>query len=297
MEKEIIEKYKRAGSIAAGIREDALKKLKPGMKIIELAEFIEREIEKRGGKPAFPVNISINDITAHDTPKLNDTREIKDGDLVKIDVGVHVDGYIGDMAFTYCSDDNPMVKANEQVLDEVIKILKPGVTLAEIGNTIEETTKELGFGLITNLTGHTLDKYVFHGPPSILNTKNNSTHSFKEGDVIALEPFLTETNSHVKESGVVEIYRYLQDRPVRLPEARQIIIMARDDFSKLPFAKRWLYSKISPIRVALSLRQLEDAMAIETFPVLKNMNGKPVSQAEHTIIIAPKGEKPIVTTK
>ncbi|MFH1445267.1 MAG: type II methionyl aminopeptidase [Nanoarchaeota archaeon] len=295
MEEKILEKYKKAGSITASIREDVLKKIKPGMKILELADFIENEIEKRGGKPAFPVNISINNIAAHDTPRFNDEREIKDGDIVKIDIGVHVDGYIGDMAFTYCSNNNPLVKANQEVLEEAIKILKPGVTVAKIGKTISSAAEKRGYGLILNLTGHTLDKYIFHGQPSILNVDNDSTHAFKEGDVIALEPFLVESNSQVKESGTTEIYRYLQDRPVRLKEAREILATARDEFKQLPFAKRWLYKKFSPIKVALAMRQLEGAMALETYPILRNINNSPISQAEHTIIITKDGH--LVTTR
>ncbi|MBU0899083.1 MAG: type II methionyl aminopeptidase [Nanoarchaeota archaeon] len=295
MEENILEKYKKAGSITATIREDLLKKIKPGMKILEIAEYVDAEIEKRGGKPAFPVNISINEITAHDTPRANDDREVKEGDLVKIDIGVHVDGYIGDMAFTYCSKPSPLIKANQEVLEEAIKILKPGITVAEIGKTIQDAAEKRGFGLITNLTGHTLDKYVFHGQPSILNVDNDSDYVFKEGDVLALEPFLTESNSTVKESGIIEIYRYMQDRPVRLAEARQILAKARDEFKQLPFAKRWLYKKFSPVKVALSMRQLEEAMAVETYPVLKNRNNNPVSQAEHTIVLIKNGH--VVTTR
>ena len=290
-----MEKYKKAGSITATIREDLLKKIKPGMKILEIAEYVDAEIKKRGGKPAFPVNISINEITAHDTPRANDERVVEKNDIVKIDIGVHVDGYIGDMAFTYCSEPNKLVKANQEVLEEAIKILKPGVTIAEIGKTIQDAVEKRGFGLITNLTGHTLERYVFHGQPSILNVDNDSTHVFKEGDVLALEPFLTEDNSTVKESGSREIFRYMQDRPVRLAEARQILALARDEFKELPFAKRWLYKKFSPVKVALSLRQLEEAMAIEAYPVLRNINYKPVSQFEHTIVLTKNGQ--VVTTR
>jgi len=295
MESEVMEKYKKAGSICASIRDDLMKKLKPGMKILEVANFVDDEIRKRGGNPAFPVNISSNEIAAHDTPRAADEREIGEGDLVKIDIGVHIDGYIGDMAFTYCSERNSMVKANKDVLEEAIKILKPGVSVGEIGTAIENAANERGFGLVVNLTGHTLDKFIFHGQPSILNTKNTSAHKFSEGDVLALEPFLAEKNAQVKESGSVEIYRYLQDRPVRIMEGRQILAMARDDFSQLPFAKRWLYKKFSPVKVALALRQLEDAMAIEKYPVLRSIESGRISQFEHTIVLTENGH--VVTTK
>lgn len=293
MEKEILEKYRKAGRIAAEVRQEIEKKIRPGLKLLDLAGMIEALIEQKGGKPAFPVNISLNEIAAHYTPAVADIRVIEPGDLVKIDVGAHIDGYIGDLAFTCCSEKSPLIDCAWKVLENAVKIIKPGVSVAEISEVIENTVKGEGLGLIVNLTGHTLDKYVFHGTPSIPNVKNDSEHKFKEGDVIALEPFITETNGFVKESGITEIYRYLMDRPVRLTEARKILALARDEYHQLPFAKRWLYRKISPVKVSLALRQLEAVGALETYPVLKEAENKRIAQAEHTIIVA---EKPIVTT-
>ena len=289
-----MEKYKKAGRIGAEIKKEIFPKIKPGVLILDLAEEIEKKIRDKGGEPAFPVNISINEIAAHYTPILNDTRKIEDGDLVKIDIGVHVDGYIGDLAFTYSSKPSPLVRGAELALEKTIEIIKPGVTVSEIGNMIEKTVSSLKLGVIVNLTGHTLDRFVFHGQPNILNVKNDLNYSFKEGDVIALEPFVTESNGFVKESGTVEIYRYLMDRPVRLTEARKILAMTRDDWHSLPFAKRWLYETFSPVKVSLALRQLEMAGAIETYPVLKEAENRPIAQAEHTIIV---GEESIVTTR
>ncbi len=294
MEKAVLEKYRKAGRIAAEVRQEIEKKIRPGLKLLDLAGMIESLTEQKGGKPAFPVNISLNEIAAHYTPSAADTRVIEPGDLVKIDIGTHVDGYIGDLAFTYCSEKSPLIDCAWKVLENAVKIIKPGVSVAEISEVIENTVKGEGLGLIVNLTGHTLDKYVFHGSPSIPNVKNESEHVFKEGDVIALEPFITETNGFVKESGVTEIYRYLMDRPVRLTEARKILALARDEYHQLPFAKRWLYKKISPVKVSLALRQLEAVGALETYPVLKEAENKKIAQAEHTIIVA---EKPIVTTR
>ncbi|MBW1838697.1 MAG: type II methionyl aminopeptidase [Deltaproteobacteria bacterium] len=294
MEKEVLDKYKKAGSICAAVRKDLTKVLKPGVKILEIAEIVDAKIEKLGGKPAFPVNISINDIAAHYTPTFSDTIVIEESDLVKIDVGVHVDGYIGDMAFTYCSEKSDLVKANEKILQAGIKAIKPGVLVSDIGNVIEDAAKAEGIGLIVNLTGHGLDRYVFHGQPSIPNVKNVIDIPLKEDSVVALEPFACQTNGMIKESGIKEIYRYLQRRPVRLNEARKILDLAENEYGGLPFAKRWLVKEFSPVKVIMSLRQLEQVMALEAYPILREVDGKPCSQAEHTIIVK---EKPIVTTK
>lgn len=294
MDSEVFEKYRKAGRIAGEARELALRKTRPGVKLLDIAEEVEAIIARRGGHPAFPLNISVNDIAAHYTPMYNDEKVVGEDDLVKMDVGVHVDGYIGDTAGTWSAKPHILVKAVEKVLADAIKILKPGTKAGEIGTVIQDSAESQGVGLIVNLTGHTLDRYVFHGQPSILNTRNDSEHAFKEGDVIALEPFTCPTNGHVRESGVTEIYRFLQRRPVRLPEARRILDLAENDYHSLPFAKRWLFKEISPVKVSLAMRQLESVMALELYSVLREVSGKPIAQAEHTIVIQ---DKPIVTTR
>jgi len=293
MDKDVLEKYLKAGRICAEIRQEISGILKPGVKLLTIAEFVDKKIHEKEAKPAFPVNVSVNEVAAHYTPSYNDEKTIKPGDLVKVDIGVHVDGYIGDMAFTYCSEPDPLIKCSEKCVQAALEVIKPEVTIAQISEAIENCAKEHGFGLIVNLTGHTLERYIFHGSPSIPNISNNSNYKFKEGDVIALEPFVTQSNGYVKDSGTVEIYRFLRERPVRLPEARRILELARTEYKELPFAKRWLYRHFSPVKVSLALRQLEAAGAIETYPVLKEMEGRPVAQSEHTIIVM---DKPVVTT-
>jgi methionyl aminopeptidase len=233
-------------------------------------------------------------VAAHSTPPSNDMRTVSPNDLVKIDIGVHVDGYIGDMAFTYCHEPSRLIRCSERCLEAAIEIIKPGVSVSGIAKAIEDCVKKEGLGLIVNLTGHTLDRYVFHGQPSIPNIPGASSHRFREGDVIALEPFITASNGYVKDSGNVEIFRYLRDRPVRLAEARKILEMARDEYHELPFAKRWLCKRFSPLKVSLALRQLQDSGALESYPLLRETEGRPVAQSEHTIIVM---DEPIVTTR
>ena len=294
MDSETLEKYKKAGKIGSKIKEEVLERIKPGMKILELAEFIEKRILELGGKPAFPVNIGINDITAHYTPKFDDATVIKLGDLVKIDQGIHVDGWVADMAYTYCSEKNELIKVVEKALEAGIKIIRMGVKISEISQAISEAVESAGFGIIVNLTGHSLDQYVIHGPPTIPNVKNDSKIELKEGDVIALEPFVCETNGYVKESEPIEIFSFLQPRPTRLPEARNILDLASNEYNGLPFCKRWLVKKgFSPFKVSFALKQLEVSNSVKSYPVLRERSGLAVAQAEHTIIVM---EKPIITT-
>jgi methionyl aminopeptidase len=88
MEKEVIEKYRKAGQIAKEVREWSRSLIKEGAKTLQIAEAIEEKIVKLGGKMAFPTNISINAIAAHSTPRINDETILMKGDLVKVDIGV-----------------------------------------------------------------------------------------------------------------------------------------------------------------------------------------------------------------
>ncbi len=300
--KEILEKYLKSGKVLAEARSQALKKIiKPGAKILDVAEFIEKKILESGCALAFPVNISIDDQAAHYTPTFNDARVIKEGELVKIDIGAHFDGFVADSAITYCSEKTSLVDGVEKIIDTAISVLKPGLAVYEIADAIEPVLKEFGIGLIVNLTGHGVDKDMFHAPPTIPSVKNKISYKLEEGDCIAIEPFTVHTNGYVKESGTVEIYRYVQDRPVRSPDSRQILDYIKKNFGAFPFAKRWLVKPVleghagfSPVKVSMALKQLEMAGCLELHPVLKEVENKKVAQAEHTIYIK---EKPIVTTK
>jgi methionyl aminopeptidase len=294
MDSEILGKYRKAGKISKQVSKEVMGRIKPGMRIFELAEFIEKRTIELGGKPAFPVNIGINDITAHYTPKSGDETVVKPGDLVKIDQGVHVDGWVADMAYTYCSEKNDLIKVVEKALEAGINVVRPGVKVSEISQAINDSVEKSGFGVVVNLTGHGLDQYVIHGPPTIPNVKNDSRQELKDGDVVALEPFVCETNGYVKESEPIEIFSFLQPKPVRLPEARRILDLANNEYQGLPFCKRWLVRKgFSPFRVSFALKQLEVLGAVKAYPVLRERSGLAVAQAEHTVIV---GKKPVVTT-
>lgn len=295
MDKDVLDSYVKAGAINAQVREEVLKLAKPGLGILELAEFIEKRIRELGGEPAFPVNVGINDVTAHYTPKPGDEGKIGEGDLVKIDVGVHVNGYVSDQAYTYCSGKNDFIDVAKRALEAGIKAIRPGVRVLEISREIENVAKEAGLGVIINLTGHGLERYVIHGEPKIPNVENDSAHELMEGDVIALEPFITDSNGVVKESETTEIFSFIQPKPSRLMEARKITEMAAKDFMGLPFCRRWITDRgISSFKASFALRQLENSDALHPYPVLKETRGKPVAQAEHTIIVS---ENPIVTTR
>ncbi len=287
MEKEILEKYKKAKQVSDEVKELARDLVKDGVKILEIAEKVEKRIKELGAKPAFPLNISINEIAAHYTPDIDDTTTLKEGDLVKIDIGTQVDGYIWDRAFTVCIGEktHPLIEVSEKALEEALKLIKPGTKVCEISEVVEDTVLNYGFNPVRNLCGHGLSRFNQHDLPTIPNGKNTIQTEIKEGQVIAMEVFVTDGVGLVKESFPVLIYKFKQQKPVRLPEARKILNMAMNEFNYLPFAKRWLAGKIPKIKIDFALKELVEVGALIDYPILKEESNRPIAQTEETVIV------------
>ncbi|MCD6477748.1 MAG: type II methionyl aminopeptidase [Candidatus Aenigmarchaeota archaeon] len=298
MDEDILNKYKKAGKILSEAREFGASLIKPGVKIIDVVEKVEERIKKLGGEFAFPVNVSINQNAAHDTADVNDVRVFNDGDIIKLDIGVHVDGYIADSARTISlnSGREDLIKASEKALSEALKMMRPGNYIRDVSDVIERTIREMGFNPVMNLTGHGIERYKLHAGIEIPNVRTNIGYQLKEGDVFAIEPFSTDGGGKVIETDKVFIYMYLADKPVRFPESRKILSVAREEFHKLPFTKRWLIKKIptlTPLKLNLILRQLVQNGSLHDYPVLREVNNGFVAQTEHTVVVR---DNPIITT-
>jgi methionyl aminopeptidase len=291
MEEEAREKYVKAGEIAAQVMRRALGKVRKGRKLLELAVFVESEIERLGGKPAFPVNISVNEIAAHYSPTAWDETTFAEGDLVKLDIGVHVDGYIADIAKSTVVGGarSGLISASEEALQRAIEIIKPGVKTSEIGAVVEETIRGHGFKPVENLTGHKLSRYSLHGGITVPNVKTRHGDVLREGDVFAIEPFATSGAGRVVDENEAIIFRYLKDRPLRLRESRIILAYVKENFGALPFAERWIAHLAPRHRLSLALRELAYSGAIYAYKILREKNRAPVAQAEHTVMVTKEG--------
>jgi methionyl aminopeptidase len=283
---EIIDKYLKAGKILSQVRSEAKDRIKVGVSLFEIAEFVEnRAIELGADGSAFPCNISRNDEAAHATPLAND-ESVFGEDVIKLDLGVYVDGYIADSAITIDLSGNyaDLVKASEAGLEAAIDTVRNGVNTAEIGAVIEDTIISHGFKPIVDLSGHGLAQYRHHAPPNIPNRHVSNGVELKTGDFIAIEPFATDGIGRVVDGSLTEIFQLVRKKPVRLPAARALL-KELEQYRTLPFAKRWLKSP----QLDFALIQLEKAGIVHSYPVLKEAGGGMVSQCEHTVIVTDDG--------
>lgn len=282
--------YRKAGKLVAEVREQTRALVKPGVTLLEIAEVVEESIVQKGGKPAFPCNVSVNEAAAHYSPPANDDTNIKEGDMVKVDIGAHLDGYIADTAFTVATGEKQeLVQTVELALEASIGAIKPGIDLGEIGKIVEEIATAAGFKPIRNLTGHSLTRWNLHAGLTVPNVKEETGQKLKAGDVLALEPFVTDGAGYVEDQKEVYIFRYLHDRPVRLRMAKQLLNEVKRVYDGLPFAERWLAKKMSKLRLELILRELVGIGALWPYYVLAERAGGKVAQAEHTVIVTEDG--------
>lgn len=284
------DQYRKAGKLAAGVMEEGLKMIEPGAKLLDVANAIEALIDEKGAKPAFPVNISVNAVAAHYSPDAWDESTFKDTDLVKLDIGVHLDGYIADIAKSKGpAESSKLIRASEEALQSAIEVIKPGAMTNEVGAAIEDTIEGYGFKPISNLTGHMLTRGNLHGGVIIPNINTRHGDLIEEGQVFAVEPFATDGAGRVVDEGNAIIFKYLADRPIRMREARDILKYVKANFGTLPFAERWIAHLMPRLKLNHAMRQLISAKALYAYHILREKEHGTVSQAEHTVIVTKDG--------
>ena len=294
MDADIYEKYKLAGKIAADAREYGKSLIKPEASFLDIANKIESKILEKGAGLAFPVNISINELAAHYSPKHDDNKTLKKGDVVKLDIGTHIDGYIADTAITFEIENNnydEMIKASSDALDAAINHLKAGIALYEIGKTVQKTITDYGFKPIENLTGHSLQRYVLHAGMSIPNVSDEIySGKPKAGDVLAIEPFATNGAGRVVSGAGSNIYLCkdsFKQILIRDRESKIIFEKIKNEFKTLPFAQRWFKKQFSYNE--MSLKKLSFIGLVKHYPQLVDAKKGIVTQKEHTVIIKDNG--------
>lgn len=286
-----------AGQIAQEVKKYIRPYIKKGIPLLELAEKIESKIYELKGKPAFPTNLSINEIAAHFTPSYDDTT-IAHG-LLKVDLGVQVDGWISDTAFSVdlenSSENKKLIEASEKALEEAKKTIGKGVSTNEIGKAVQKAIELYGFSPIINLSGHQIEQYNLHSGLSIPNIDDKRISEIKSG-LYAIEPFSTNGSGKVKDGRPSGIYSLIDYKNIRNPNAREILEYIAEEYQQLPFCSRWLVKKFGT-KALPALNQLEQNENLHQYAQLVEVGKGIVAQTEDTILIEKDGKKTITTSE
>lgn len=288
-----LEDYLKAGNIAGEVRENVRKTDWIGSTLAEICDYVESEIIKRGAKCAFPVNTSMNEIAAHYTAEPNDPKTVSDTDLVKIDLGVQINGYIADTAVTvnYDPQYDQMVQTAEDALQNAMSMIKAGVKSKDVGRTIQKTIQDMGFKPIANLSGHSLDQYTIHAGKTVPNMWTIGSFSFSENEAYACEPFVTTKNAlgFVRNGKIKNIFALVSRKKTKDDEADRLTDYIWNNFNMLPFALRWLLKEWEEKEARRLLEILVKKKVVRAYAILVEANGKTVAQAEHTFIPTQSG--------
>ena len=299
----MIESYIESGKIASRIRKEASEMIKEGALVLDLVQYVESEILKSGAQIAFPCNVSINEVAAHYTSPEGDKTAFKAGDMVKLDLGAMVDGYIADTAVTVIAEGNAdeiysqdeinlheeIVEASAAGLEAAIATARAGVEVSKIGAAVHEAISEYKLNPIFNLTGHSLEQNNLHAGISIPNYDNHDGYVLEEGQAIAIEPFATNGEGIVNDAPGHYIFSYMANKPFRMKSTQRVLKYIQSNHRYVPFSGRWITDEFGERKGSIALKQLSDAMAIYPYAPLREKQNCFVSQKEHTLIIEKEG--------
>ena len=290
MNSEEILKWKEAGKLARNALNFGKTLIQEGTSMLDATESIENFVFEKNGELAFPTNLAVNGVGAHWTPSTKSKEIFHNGDVVKLDVGVHIEGYIGDNALTIeiGSDKySKMIEASREALNTAIEVASPGVNVGIIGQAVQHTIEGYGYRPIANLTGHGIKRYNLHSGISIPSVRERGGSVLKSGDVVAIEPFVTDGAGRVGGKRNSNIYHLRQVRKIRDEKATELMMEIQDRYHGLPFAERWLHSIQDD--ATKSLQKLIRAGVVSYYPVLDELGKGIVTQSEHTIMITSSG--------
>lgn len=281
-----LDNWKKAGKIGHEALMYGKSLIKPGVKLLDVAEKVENFIRDHGAQPAFPVNLSINEIAAHYSPVINDKLTFKKNHVVKIDVGANYKSCLADNAATVdlSGKYSDLVDAVEQSLNAAIKAVKPGVYTSDIGKAIEETLLIRGYQPIRNLGGHQMEENNLHAGLFIPNQDDETKIKIKKGMILAIEPFAAKKSEWIKDKGDATILSIENHNAIYnySPEFLDII----NNYKFTPFTLRWLNNQSDNFETWLNpITDLDKKGQIHGYRQLVSEKGDVVVQAEHTIFV------------
>ncbi|MDV3277818.1 MAG: type II methionyl aminopeptidase [Nitrososphaerales archaeon] len=287
------EQYRTSGRITRGVRDVVMESAKPGLGYVDICELVEREIVSRGGAPAFPTGIGVNHVTAHYAPQEDDESVFGEGDLLKVDFGVHVEGYVTDtsVTLTFNPEYELLAEATRSALSAAVETVKKDQRVGEIGRAILREANRFGFKTIQNLTGHTVERYVVHAGKSIPNLYVPNMPSLKKGEVFAIEPFLTLSSAagYVVDTASVTIYSLAVRKITGVKGLDEFVSRIWEERKTLPFTPRWYVAEYGRGKLDGILKELVRRKVVRSYPILVEASRKPVAQFEHTMALEDDG--------
>uniref|UniRef100_A0A7S0DS25 Methionine aminopeptidase 2 n=1 Tax=Amorphochlora amoebiformis TaxID=1561963 RepID=A0A7S0DS25_9EUKA len=318
---------REAAEVHRQVRQYVYKFIRPGLPLLEVAQRIENAtkflVRQNGTQRGwgFPTGLSVNHVAAHYTPNYGEPeRIIRFHDVIKVDFGVQIKGWIIDSAFSIAFDKRHLglLEASKKATEAGIRAAGIGVKLKDIGaaiqNVMESYTSELSntndikkrnenvsvrIRVISDLGGHSMKRYDIHAGKSVPCVACNDDTRMEAGEVYAIETFASTGTGVVEERGNCSHYMWnskcdltkLKQRLLKKPSAFRLAQHIRSRYHTLAFCRRWLDDAGFKNHLA-ALSTLVNAKAVTPYPpIVDHREGCFVAQFEHTIYLGPNGKE------
>jgi len=309
----VVDKYQAAGKIANETLEKVIAKAVPGANIVELCtlgdEEIEKEVKKVYGKKklekgiAFPTCISVNEICGHFSPLKSEPASLKDGDLVKIDLGVHIDGFIAIAAHTIVVTSSPdavvegrkadVIHAAYNALQAALRLLKPGQKNNDATEVIGKVAESYQCNPVEGVLSHELKKHLIDGNNCIINKstfdQKVEDYEFQLNEVFGLDIIVSTGEGKPKETELrTTVFKRAIEKAysLKLKASRQFFSELNERYPTLAFSIRSFEDETS---AKLAVNECVKHELLHAYPVLAEKEGELVAQFKYTVMILKGG--------
>lgn len=302
----VLDKYQTAGRIANAVLEKLIAKTVAGANIADLCEFGDNEVDAEVAKVyakkklekgiAFPTCISVNEIAGHFSPLKSEPVTLKDGDLVKIDLGVHIDGFIALAAHTIVISASPVegrkadvILAAYNALQAALRTIKTGNTNYDVTDVIGQVAESYKCQPVEGVLSHELKKHLIDGNTTIINKatfdQKVEEHEFQLNQVFALDVFVSTGEGKTKETEYrTTVFKRAIERTytLKLKASRAFFAEAVDKYPTMNFTLR-AFKDETNAKLGISEAYKHDLF--HAYPVLTEKQGEYVAQFKYTIAI------------
>lgn len=315
-----LEKYKAAAVVANTVMAALIAKAKPGVKVVELCQagddLIAAETAKVYKKNktilkgvAFPTCVSINNIAGHFSPASKDDKTaVAEGDVLKIDLAVHFDGYVSTFAHTIVATNKPEEAISGKKADVIcaayfaseaaLHLLKAGNTNEQVTSALKNVASDFGVNVVEGVLSHKLKQYVIDGNDVIISKETPTEHvekvEFQDFEVWSIDVVMSTGEGKPKPGDAkTTIYKRASDDRYNLKQAsaRELLTLVTKQSNTLAWSLRSVQSVLGA-KALLGLREMTEHNMLNEFPVLYEKNKEFIAQFKFTVIILPtKTEK------
>jgi len=313
----VVTKYKMVADIVNGVLKKLIEKSVAGALVVDICELGDNLLKEETSKVyrkdkevkkgiAFPTCVSVNNCVCHCSPLKSETAiTLKDGDLVKIDLGAHLDGFPAVVAHSLVVGSSPEKKATGRHADVILaahyafeaalRLMKGGNENYMVTDNIQKVVGEFKCSAVEGMLSHQLQQHRIDGEKAIIlnptdtQRKEHPKCEFDVHEVYALDILVSSGEGKAKEKDTrTTVYKRKPDLiyQLKMKASRAFLSEVENNFQTMPFTLR---SFSDEAKAKMGVVECAKHMVVEPFPVLYEKDGEVVAQIKSTVLMMPNG--------